>query len=129
MRDIQSALPMKTSASPPLWNQKMRECSRKRPMMLITGCFAQPFPTWDQAAHAADDQFDLNACLGGFIQQGDDLRIDQGVHLGPDVAGRPCLGMIDFSANQGLHAFAQGDRSHQQFAEALLLGETRQVIE
>ena len=82
-----------------------------------------------QAAHAADHQFDPHARLGGFVEQSDDRRIHQGIHLGPDVAATALAGMPSLPADQLFHAAAQGDRGHQQLAEALLLGEAGEVIE
>ena len=43
-----------------------------------------------QTADAADDQVDLHACTGGFIQSGNDLLVTQGVDLGNDP-GRTAL--------------------------------------
>ena len=84
---------------------------------------------WSEAADASNDQFNLHSGLGGFIEKSNDARIHQGVHLGDDVTAAACLGMVDFTADQGLHSRAQADGSDEQFAERLLLGETGEVVE
>src|SRR3546814_7136937 len=42
-----------------------------------------------EAADATDDQVDGNAGLRGLVEGIDDLRIDQGVQLGPDRRRQP----------------------------------------
>ena len=82
---------------------------------------ANAFDARAQAAHAPHDQFNVHAGLGGFVEQGNQAWIGEGIHFCPDVAPIARLGMGDFPADEVLHAAAQGDRCHQQFAEALLL--------
>ena len=46
-----------------------------------------------QAADAADDQVDADARLRGTVEHGDDLGIDQRVHLGDDPGRAAGLGV------------------------------------
>ena len=91
--------------------------------------FANARQSWPQAAHAANDQFDLDPSLRGFVEQGDDRRINQRIHLGPQVATAAIFGMVNLAADPVFHAATQGDRSHEQFAETLLFGETGEIVE
>ena len=91
--------------------------------------FANSRQSWPQAAHAANDQFDLDPSLRGFVEQGDDRRINQRIHFGPQVATAAIFGMVNLAADPVFHAATQGDRSHEQFAETLLLGETGEIVE
>src|SRR3546814_16770903 len=49
-----------------------------------------------QAADAADHEIDLHAGLGRAVQPVDDLVIDQGIQLRPDMPGPPLGGMLHF---------------------------------
>ena len=66
-----------------------------------------------QAAHATHHQLDHDAGLRGLVEQGDDRRIHQGIHLCSDMAAPAGLGMLDFAADQAFHAAAQRHWSHQ----------------
>ena len=82
-----------------------------------------------QAAHAAHHQLDAHPRLGGLVEQGDDRRIHQGIHLGPQMAAPAGSRLLNLPPDQRLHAGAQRHRSHQQPPEGLLFGKTGEVIE
>ena len=85
----------------PLAKATMRACSRKRPTMLLTRMFSErPGDAGPQAADAADHQVDGHPGLAGRIEGVDDLRIDQGVHLGPD--GGRLASALAFSASRAI---------------------------
>ena len=74
---------------------------------------ADAFESWPEAAHAPHHQFDGHPSLGGFVEQGDDCRVDQGIDLGPNMAPPAGLGVVDFTPDQAFHAAAQGDGCDQ----------------
>ena len=106
LRGIQSAELMNTLAWSdgsrlPLPKQTMRPCSRKRPTMLLTRIFSDmPGHARAQAADAADHKVDADAGLRGLVQQVDDRRVDQRVHLGPDLRRPAGAGMGDLGLDQ-----------------------------
>ncbi len=55
---------------------------------------------WTQTANAADDQVDLYAGLAGLVELADNLRVDQGVELGPNLRRLARLSVQNFLVNQ-----------------------------
>ena len=68
--------------------------------------FTQGFFAWVEAAHASNDQVDFDACLGCFVEQGDDVGINQGIHLGFDLSLTTMLGVLDLTPDQCLRALS-----------------------
>ena len=95
--------------------------------------FAQAGNAGAQATDAANDEIDLDACLGGFVENGNNLGIDEGVHFSNDSSFRAALLMgalaIDFPADEGNEAIAHVDRSQQQFAIVALARVAGQEVE
>src|SRR4029453_8625270 len=98
LRGIQSAEEMKILAwregsACPAPKHTMRECSRKRAMMLLTRIFSggrgRPGAgaCGAEGANAPPHQLDLHAGLAGAVERVDQLAIHQRVELDPDAAG------------------------------------------
>ena len=66
-----------------------------------------------QAADAAHDQVDLDAGLAGVVERVDDLGIDQGVQLHPDLGRRGPRGVGDLGGDQIEDALAQHQRRNR----------------
>ena len=64
-------------------------------------------PAGVQAAHAAHDQIDFHACVGGLVEQFDDLGVYQGVDFRGNPGGKPFFGVFHFPADQAFDRFAQ----------------------
>ncbi len=57
--------------------------------------FAHVGDSWAQAAEPADDQVDLDACVGSLVEGFDDLAVFHRVHLGEDMGGFASFGVGD----------------------------------
>ncbi len=67
-----------------------------------------------QGAHAADDEVDLHAGLGGGVEGADGLAVEQRIHLGDDVGGAAGAGMLGFAGDEGEDAGREGDGRDEQ---------------
>src|SRR3546814_15816149 len=69
-----------------------------------------PYTTLFRSADATDDQVDGNAGLRGLVEGIDDLRIDQGVQLGPDRRRQPGPRVADLVLDELQQLLAQRRR-------------------
>ena len=67
-----------------------------------------------QRAHAAHQQVDLHARLGGPVEDGDHLAVDERVHLEHEVAAAARELMLDLAFEQCFEAVAQVDRPDEE---------------
>src|SRR5690606_30372700 len=89
----------------------------------------QPGNARPQAADSTDDEVDLNAGLAGPIERIDDARIDQRVHLHPDL-GRPAgPGMLDLGVDPPHDLLAHRYRRDCHAVELHRLGIAGDVVE
>ena len=107
----------------------MRECSRKRPMTLITRMLGlQSGHAGSQATEAADDQIDRHAGLGGGVERFDDVAILQLVHFGDDMSRPTLLVYLDLALDHFQEPLLHVDRCDQQFGEVGLERQAGQVV-
>ena len=75
---------------------------------------AYPTHTGPESAHAAHNQVDLNPGLRGTIQGGDDVLIQQRVHLGNDVRRAPVAGVFRLAGDERKASLGEIQRRHHQ---------------
>jgi len=86
-------------------------------------------PPWPQATHATESEFDLDARLGGFVEQGNDPRITKRHSFLPDRAHPGRRGEWPISPlDQGLHPLAQVTGATKKPPKLWLFGEACEVI-
>ena len=90
---------------------------------------ADAFQTGAQGADAPDDQFNLHARHGRFIQFLNDRLVQQGVHLGNDVTFPAFFHDADLIIHQFIDFFPQPDGRHYQLVPDRRLGVTGKQIE
>ena len=98
--------------------------------MLLTRMFSEsPGTPGPQAADAADDEVDLHAGLRGLVELLDDLLVDQGVELGPDLRLAAGPGVRHLLLDQPHQRLAQIDRGQRQPLQPRRLGIAGHVVE
>ena len=91
--------------------------------------FAQPGNLWPQTTNAADDQIDLHAGAGSFVEFLDDLLIHERVEFHDDAAGSPGQGVIALALDQCGQRVFQIERRDEQFFHAGITGEPGEGVE
>ena len=81
-----------------------------------------------ETADPPNDQVDRDARLGGFVERGDDLLVNEAVHLHPYPSGATLLGR-HLVADHLQHAGTEIGRCHQQTGEGRHLAETGECVE
>src|SRR3546814_8667125 len=82
-----------------------------------------------EAADATDDQVDGNAGLRGLVEGIDDLRIDQGVQLGPDRRRQPGPRVADLVLDELQQLLAQRQRREGDLLHGFRRGVAGHVVE
>ncbi len=85
--------------------------------------------TGAEAADAADDELDGDAGLGSAVEGGDDLGIDEGVHLGDDARGQALLGVPGFAFDEVEHPLVELEGGDDEFAGFLKLADAGEEVE
>ena len=91
--------------------------------------FAQPFDAGAQAADAAYHAVDLHAGLTGLVEGVDHVRLDQRIHLEPDLCrfAGPCV--LGFGGDHFEHLRFQRMRRDAEVLQTVRQGIPRQVVE
>src|SRR5690606_31860877 len=82
-----------------------------------------------QTADAAHDEVDFDTGLARLVERGDDLRIDQGIHLRPDRCRTARFRVANLVANVLQDSRANAVRTRRHHLEILRLAVTRDEIE
>src|SRR5215470_2056276 len=82
-----------------------------------------------QAADTAHDQVDADSGLGGAVERVDQLRIDEGVELHPDLPGPPRLHVGDLLLDQAQQRLPQAERRDRDLLHPVRLGVAGHEVE
>ena len=82
-----------------------------------------------QSAHAANDEIDLHAGLGGVIERANGFAVEQRVHLGDDARGAASAGVVCFALDEMQQIVCERHGSDEQRAVALFLCVGCEVVE